>query len=76
MVSYEHARIIRAINQLEEPPGKDNEYSSWIRAKGHLQLLRNNARDPEVIIYVSSRPTFIHAVTTKESGVTLTLPRN
>ena len=70
MISYDHARITRAINQLDEPPDQGNEYSSWIRAKGHLQLLRNNASDPEVIIYACSRPTFVHAVITKESEVT------
>ena len=69
MISHNHARITQVINQLDEPPDNGNEYSSWIRAKGHLQLLRNNASDPEVIIYASSRPTFLHAVITKESEV-------
>ena len=70
MASYEHARITRAINEMDKPPTEDQEYSSWIRAEGHLQLLRQNARDPEVIIYASSRPTFIHAIIAKESEVT------
>ena len=70
MASYEHDRITRAINEMDEPPTEDQEYSSWIRAGGHLQLLRQNARDSEVIIYACSRPTFIHAVIAKESEVT------
>ena len=70
MVSYEHDRITRAINKLDEPPDNGNEYSSWIRAKGHLQLLRNNASDPEVIIYASSRKTYVHTEITKKSEVT------
>ena len=70
MASYEHDRITRAINEMNEPPTEDQEYSSWIRAGGHLQLLRQNARDSEVIIYACSRPTFIHAVIAKESEVT------
>ena len=70
MASYEHLQIMRAVDELEEPPTEDHKYASWIRAEGHLQLLRQNARDPEVIIYACSKPTFIHAVIAKESGVT------
>ena len=70
MASYEHDRITRAIKEMDEPPTEDQEYSSWIRAAGHLQLLRQNAGDSEVIIYACSRPTFIHAVIAKKSEVT------
>ena len=70
MASYEHERITRAINEMDEPPTEAQEYSSWIRAEGHLQLLKQNAGDPDVIIYACSRPTFIHAVIAKESKVT------
>ena len=70
MVSYEHTHIKRALNELGEVPTTDSEHSSWIRAKGHLQLLRQNARDPEVIIYAYSKEVFIHAVIAKEFEVT------
>ena len=68
MASYEHLQIARMINELDAPPSEGPEHSSWIRAKGHLHLLKQNARENEVIIYASSSPTFIHAVIAQESG--------
>ena len=70
MGSYKHDQIARAINALEVTPGTDQELSSWLRAVGHLNVLRQNAGDNEVILYASTRTTFIHAVITKESDVT------
>lgn len=70
MASYEHLQIARVIEDLDAPPTNDHEYSSWIRAVGHLQLLMRNAREDEVIIYACSKPTFIHAVIAEQSGVT------
>lgn len=70
MASHEHLLIARAIDQMDQPPTDEQEYSSWIRAHEHLQLLRQNAIEDEVIIHASSRPTFIHAIIAKESGVT------
>ena len=70
MGSYKHDQIARAINALEVTPGTDQELSSWLRAEGHLNVLRQNAGDNEVILYASTRTTFIHAVITKESDVT------
>ena len=69
MASHEHLLIARAIDELDQCPTDDQEYYSWIRAHGHLRLLRQNATEHEVIVYASSRQTFIHAVIANESGV-------
>ena len=69
MMSFKHNQIARAINALEEPPDTKHSRSSWLRAQGHLDVLRQNASDDEVILYASTRTTFIHAVITKESDV-------
>ena len=70
MASYEHDQIVRAINQIDVPPTGGEEHSSWIGAEAHLQLLRQNARASEIVIYASSRSTYIHAAIAKESEVT------
>lgn len=70
MVSFEHTQIAKVIRQLDKPPGNEHEHSNWIRAKGHLQLLKHNAGGRELILYaLSPRIAFIHAVTTKESDI-------
>ena len=69
MTSFKHNQIAHAINALEEPPDTKHSRSSWLRAQGHLDVLRQNASDDEVILYASTRTTFIHAVITKESDV-------
>lgn len=70
MASYEHLQIARAICELDQPPTDNHEYSSWVRAAAHLQLLRQNAREDEIVVYAYSRPTFIHAVIAKQFEVT------
>ena len=70
MTSYEHDQIARAVNRLEATQETERELSSWLRAEGHLNILKQNARDTEVILYASSRTTFIHTVITKEAEVT------
>ena len=69
MPSYEHNQIAQAINILEHNTDQESQSDSWLRAEGHLNLLRQNAESNEVILYAVSRTSFIHAVITKESDV-------
>ena len=69
MTSFKHDQIARSINALEEPSETTYSHSSWLKAQGHLDILRRNASDDEVILYANTRTTFIHAVITKESDV-------
>ena len=59
MVSYEHTQIARLILEIDAKPTDPQRLSSWVSADKHLQLLRRNAGDDEVILYASSRPTLI-----------------
>ena len=70
MTSFEHDQIGRAIDLLEATGETDRGHSSWLRAKGHLNILRQNAGDTEVVLFACSKTTFIHAVITQESDVT------
>ena len=70
MTSYRHTVIAERIRKINTPPVGESERSSWVRAEKHLQLLRQNATGDEVILYTSSRQTFVHAVVANESDVT------
>ena len=69
MVSYKHSQITNLIREIDAKPDDSNGFNSWVRAEKHLQLLRINACDDEVILYASSRPTFIYAVITPGSDI-------
>ena len=65
MVSYEHSRIAKLIRQIDARPTDPQGQSSWVGADKHLQLLRDNAGDDEVILYAYARPNFfINAIIT------------
>ena len=70
MPSYEHQQIVRTLEELSEQPQADNGYADWIRAKPHLQLLSQNAREDEIILFASAPPTFFHTVIASEADVT------
>ena len=59
MPSYEHKRLVERIKRLDELPENDAEYSNWIKADGHLDLLRDNAKADKLIIHGSGDYTFI-----------------
>ena len=69
MVSYEHSRIAKLIRQIDARPTDPQGQSSWVRADKHLQLLRDNAGEDEVILYASSEPTLICAVLTPGADI-------
>ena len=70
MVSYEHTQICRLIREIDAKPGDPSEIYSWVRAEKHLQLLRDNAGDDEVILYAYSRPNFfVNAVITPGTDI-------
>ena len=69
MSNYEHDRLLERISKLDQPPGDDTEYARWISADMHLDLLRKNAEQDEVIIYACDKYTFIHAVAVNEDAI-------
>ena len=69
MPSYEHNQLVERINRLDELPENESEYANWIKAGGHLDLLRDNAKADELIIYGSGNYTFIHTVVVSEDSI-------
>ena len=69
MPSYEHSQLVERIKRLDELPENETEYANWIKAEGHLALLRDNAKENELIIYGSGDYTFIRTVFVSEGSI-------
>ena len=69
MPSYEHKQLIERISQLDKVPENSAEYAAWIKAGKHLALLRDNAKQNELIIYAANRYVFIHTVVVSEDSL-------
>ncbi len=69
MPSYEHNKLRERILQLDALPQSSADYATWIKADGHLSLLRDNAQEEELIIYGVGEYTFIHTVVVDESNL-------
>ena len=70
MPSYEHQQIARLLKQLTESPENAGKHADWMRAKPQVELLEQNERADEIILFASAPPTFIHTVIASESDVT------
>ena len=69
MSNYEHDKLIERISKIDQPPDDDTEYAKWITAKMHLDLLRKNAEENELIIYACDKYTFVHTVVVNEDAI-------
>ena len=59
MSSYEHERLGRILASISEPPNNAVEYEEWLQARRHLDLMRKNPSEDELIVCAISRPVFI-----------------
>ena len=66
MSNFEHKMLVERISELNRPPVEQTEFAAWIAADKHLDLLVENAKEEEVIIYACGKHTFIHAVVLSE----------
>ena len=69
MPNYKHNKLIERIANLDKLPDDAAEYASWIKARGHLDLLQDNSTEDELIIYGSGDYTFINAVVASENSL-------
>ena len=69
MPSFGHRKLIDRIASLDAVPTEPGEYSEWIKAAGHLELLRINAREDELIVYGSGDYTFVSAAVVSEDSL-------
>ena len=68
MPSYEHQELVKAICQLDRHPSDSADYATWIKAAEHLAVLKDNAREDELIIYASGPYMFIYAAVISEDS--------
>ncbi|NOZ96079.1 MAG: hypothetical protein GXP47_15270 [Acidobacteria bacterium] len=70
MYNYEHRKLIERITKLDELPTEPESFSQWIKAEAHLDFLRSNASENELVIYASGEYTFIHTVAVANDRLT------
>ena len=69
MPSFEHNKLTERIARLDIPPEDSTDYAAWCKADLHMAVLRESAAADELIIYASSRRTFIHTVVIDEENL-------
>lgn len=67
MINYEHKKLIETVDKLDEVPTDSKVFSDWIGAEAHLNFLRKNAHNDEIVIYASGEFTFIHSLVVPNS---------
>lgn len=69
MPSYEHKKLIEKISKIDKMPEDQSEYANWIEATTHLELLRANADEDEIIVYACGDYTFIQSVVVSRAEI-------
>ena len=62
MPGYSHKKLVERIAELNEIPEDKTKFAEWITANNHLNLLRENAQDDEIIVYGSGSHFFVHSL--------------
>ncbi len=62
MPRFEHKNLIRRVQAVHTPPSSAGKHAHWIKGVDHLRLLRQNAREDQLLIDVASPHIFIHTV--------------
>ena len=66
MTNYEHNRLLAQLASLDQPPDDAARYATWLAAGAHLDLLRQNAKADDIIMYASGPCSFVHALAVSE----------
>lgn len=70
MPNFEHRLLLREIEKCDKIPDNSADYAAWITGKNHLDLLRSNEKQEELIILATGiTPTFIHTVAVNEDHI-------
>jgi hypothetical protein len=62
MPSFEHKKLIEQIIGIDLPPTNGDQFKDWMLGEAQLNLMAENARSEEMIIFASGPQTFIHTV--------------
>ena len=69
MPSLQHRNLLTQIADVDIMQNDTPSYSEWLKARSHLTLLKANANDNEIIVYASSRYTFLYALLFKQDAL-------
>ena len=69
MTSYAHQSLIQRIETLSEEPENARNIDDWLAAKPHLRLLSENAREPELILYLGGNYAYVNSVVVPASAL-------
>lgn len=69
MARFEHNKIVEHMDRLDIVPDESDAYAEWVKAEGHLALLRENADQTELIVYGVNRSVFVHSVVVSEKNI-------
>lgn len=62
MPSPGHRRLLSQVTSLNTVPNDKEAYLKWIEATQHVELLRRDSQQRELVVYVTSSHVFVHAV--------------
>ena len=69
MPNYEHDTLIKRIEKIDRPPDDNSVYAKWLAAEAHVELLRHNATEDELIVYACDEHSFVHTVAVSEDAL-------
>ncbi|MEP2943139.1 MAG: hypothetical protein ABJO72_05020 [Hyphomicrobiales bacterium] len=61
MENFHHQQLIKIIGEIDVAPENSSNFTKWITAHKHLELLEKNSQENEVILYASGPHTFVHS---------------
>lgn len=69
MTSYAHRSLLHKIDILSKEPKNPKNVDDWLAAKPHLHLLSENAREPELILYLGTNHAYVNSVLVPSSAL-------
>ena len=69
MSSYQHNQLLRRVEDINTIPDDPSAYSEWVRGEGALNLLRENAREDELLVHNLSNYLFVETVVVSDESL-------
>lgn len=69
MPSHKHTRLRERITALDIQPENPSDYATWVKNAEHLALLRENAKEDELVVVAVDRTTLIHTVVVSKDNI-------
>lgn len=67
MSKFEYKTIINKFTSIDKLPGDQESLLSWVQAGDHIKFLMQNAPPSEMVIYASTKHSFIYSIAVPEN---------